>query len=243
MAQRRMFSPDIVKSDAFLDMPISTQALYFHLGMNADDDGFVSPRRVIREIGVADDDLKILIGKRFVLPFENGVVVIKHWKINNLVRKDWYKETQYVEQKSQLKTKENGAYSELVNEMLTKPKRIVDVGKVRLGKVRKEIPSTIVEEQGSKEVFGNEDIKWVLDTFKELMEFDSGGKKQQDRFMAKHLLNNYNREQIRGMMRYCATNEFAPRIGSVEKLWYKRGDIIAGILSLKNKTNGTIQSL
>ncbi len=128
-----MFSPDIVESDAFLDMPSSSQALYFHLGMNADDDGFVNPKRVMRMVGVSDDDLKVLIGKRFVLIFENGVIVIKHWKINNLVRKDWYKETQYIEQKKQLKIKENGAYTELVNEMLTV--RQHRLGKVRLGNI------------------------------------------------------------------------------------------------------------
>jgi hypothetical protein len=140
MAQRRMFSPDIVESDAFLDMPASSQALYFHLGMYADDDGFVNPKRIMRMMSASDDDLRVLSIKRFVLPFENGVVVIKHWRINNLVRKDWYKETQYLEQKSRLIVKDNGAYTELVNEstpnsLTVRPHRL---GKVRLGKVRLE---------------------------------------------------------------------------------------------------------
>ena len=131
-----MFSPAIVDSDAFLDMPVSSQALYFHLGMHADDDGFVNPKRIMRGIGVSEDDLKVLVAKRFVLPFENGVVVIKHWRINNLVRKDWYKETVYLEEKSRLIVKENGSYSESGNGSLTKsvtvrPRRL---GKVRLGK-------------------------------------------------------------------------------------------------------------
>lgn len=133
MAQRRMFSPDIVNSDAFLEMPPSTQALYFQLGMKADDDGFVNPKMVMRMMGSSDDELKVLLAKRFVLPFENGVIVIKHWKINNLVRKDWYKPTIYLEQKSKLLIKENGSYTldetqgrRLVNEPLTQ---------VRLGKV------------------------------------------------------------------------------------------------------------
>lgn len=125
MAQRRMFSPAIVESDAFLDMPTSSQALYFHLGMYADDDGFVNPKKIMRMIGSTDDDLRVIITKRFVLPFENGVVVIKHWRINNLLRKDWHKETQYLEQKNLLEIKENGSYTEknpltsLVNEPLT----------------------------------------------------------------------------------------------------------------------------
>jgi hypothetical protein len=122
MAQRRMFSPKITSSDAFLDMPISSQLLYFHLGMDADDDGFVNPKRIMRIIGVGDDDLKILLAKRFVLLFESGVIVIKHWKINNLIRKDWHHNTVYIEEKAQLQTKDNGAYTEKdksVNRLLT----------------------------------------------------------------------------------------------------------------------------
>ena len=133
MSARRMFSDKIVESDAFLDMPISTQALYFHLGMEADDDGFVNPKKVMRIIGASDDDLKVLASKRFVLPFENGVVVIKHWLINNMVRKDFYKETVYLEQKQQLRIKENKSYTENVNKMLTEPTH--RIGKDRIGKV------------------------------------------------------------------------------------------------------------
>lgn len=126
-----MFSPKIVCSDAFLDMPTSSRDLYFQLGMRADDDGFVNPRGVMRMIGASDDDLRVLISKRFVLPFESGVVVIKHWKMNNLVRKDWYQETVYIEEKNTLKTKPNGAYTEIVNISLTN--RQHRLGKVRLG--------------------------------------------------------------------------------------------------------------
>lgn len=140
MAQRRMFSPDIVDSDAFLDMPSGSQLLYFHLAMRADDDGFVSPKKVMRTIGSTDDELKVLIAKRFVLVFESGVVVIKHWLIHNLIRADRYKSTLYVEEKAQIKVKENKAYTETTiglqndNQMATQ----VRLGKVRLGKVREE---------------------------------------------------------------------------------------------------------
>lgn len=111
MAQRRMFSPDIVASDAFLDMPPSTQALYFQFGMRADDDGFVNPKFVMRMIGSTEDELKVLIAKKFVVPFDNGVIVIKHWRINNFIRKDRYKETVYLEQKNSLNVKQNGSYT------------------------------------------------------------------------------------------------------------------------------------
>lgn len=113
MAQRRMFSPAIVGSDAFLDMPTSSRELYFQLGMAADDDGFVNPKRIMRMVGASEDDLKVLLTKRFCLTFESGVIVIKHWKINNLIKLDRYKETMYVEEKRALKTKENGIYTEI----------------------------------------------------------------------------------------------------------------------------------
>jgi hypothetical protein len=109
-----MFAKTIIDSDAFVDMPLSTQALYFHLSMRADDDGFINnPKRIQRMIGCADDDLKLLIAKRFILPFDSGVVVIKHWKIHNYIQKDRYKETVYKDEKAQLMLKENGAYTEL----------------------------------------------------------------------------------------------------------------------------------
>lgn len=114
MAERRMFAKTIIDSDMFLDMPLSTQALYFHLSMRADDDGFINnPRKVQRMIGGSDDDLKVLILKRFILPFDSGVVVIKHWKIHNYIRNDRYKETVYKDERALLEVKENGAYTEV----------------------------------------------------------------------------------------------------------------------------------
>jgi len=107
--------------------------------MRADDDGFVgNPKKILRMVGGNDDDLKMLIAKRFVLIFNSGVIVIKHWRINNLIRKDWYRETVYLEEKNSLAIKDNGSYTEnanLVNENATKPPR--RLGKVRLGKDNK----------------------------------------------------------------------------------------------------------
>lgn len=112
MAERRMFAKTIIDSDAFLDMPLSSQALYFHLSMRADDDGFVNnPKKIQRMIGGSDDDLKLLIAKNFLIPFESGVVVIKHWKIHNYIRKDRYSETVYQEEKALLDVKDNGGYT------------------------------------------------------------------------------------------------------------------------------------
>lgn len=110
MANRRMFSLDVVDTDIFLDLPISSQALYFHLGMRADDDGFVSsPKRVTAMIGANQDDLKLLIAKGFVIVLEGGVVVIRHWKQNNYIQSDRHKDTIYQSQKAAL-TVNNGIY-------------------------------------------------------------------------------------------------------------------------------------
>ena len=111
-----MFAKTIIDSDAFIDMPLSTQALYFHLSMRGDDDGFINnPKKIQRMIGASDDDLKVLIMKRFIIPFESGIVVIKHWKIHNYIQKDRYKPTVYTEEKKLIDTKGNGAYTECIH--------------------------------------------------------------------------------------------------------------------------------
>ena len=107
-----MFAKSIIDSDAFLDMPLSAQCLYFHLAMRADDDGFINnPKKIQRMVGASEDDLKLLIAKRFIIVFDTGVVVIKHWRIHNYIQKDRYHETNYIEEKSRLSIKDNGAYT------------------------------------------------------------------------------------------------------------------------------------
>ena len=113
MAERRMFAKTIVLSDAFLDMPLGARCLYMTMGMLADDDGFVNaPKSIMRQCGATDDDLKVLIAKKFVLPFESGVIVIKHWRINNYLQKDRVQPTKYIDEMSMLTIDENGAYTQ-----------------------------------------------------------------------------------------------------------------------------------
>ena len=113
MAERRMFTKKITDSDPFTEMPLSAQALYFHLNMNADDDGFLNnPKKIQRSIGASEDDLKLLMAKRFILTFEKGIIVIKHWRMHNLLRKDRYTETQYIEEKDTLMLQKDGSYTE-----------------------------------------------------------------------------------------------------------------------------------
>ena len=117
MAEKRMFAQQIVNSDAFIEMPLSAQALYFHLSMKADDDGFINnPKTIQRMVGADDDDLNVLMEKNFVICFDSGVLVIKHWRINNYIRGDRKKTTAYSEEMALLTCKDNGAYT--LNESL-----------------------------------------------------------------------------------------------------------------------------
>lgn len=112
MAVKRMFSKKIIDSDAFLEMPLTTQALYFHLNMRADDDGFIgNPKTIQRLIRASEDDLKLLIVKGFLIPREHGVVVVKHWMIHNTIRKDRYSPTSFQDEGRGLCIKENGSYT------------------------------------------------------------------------------------------------------------------------------------
>lgn len=139
MAERRMFAKTIIDSDAFLDMSVTARLLYYDLSMRADDDGFVnSPKKIMRMIGASEDDLRMLAARKFIIPFENGVVVIKHWRIHNYIRKDRYNETTYSEQKELLELDENGSYRLIDNQRSTDGLPPVDqrLTQVRLGKDR-----------------------------------------------------------------------------------------------------------
>ena len=150
MAERRMFAKTIIDSDMFIDMPMSARLLYYDLAMRADDDGFVnSPKKIMRFVGASMDDMNVLIAKQFIIPFESGVVVIKHWKIHNYIQKDRYKATSYQAEKESL-TLKNGTYfiDDLPDVSNLDTECIQDVysldtqdrlGKDRLGKVRLEL--------------------------------------------------------------------------------------------------------
>ena len=170
MAERRMFAKTIIDSDMFLDMSLSTQALYFHLSMRADDDGFVNnPKKIQRMIGCGDDELKMLVAKKFIIPFESGICVIKHWRIHNYIRTDRYKETPYQEEKSQLILKDNNSYT-LSNEVTTVgiPSGVqhehqcetqVRLGKDRLGKDNNTI---------SKDIVSSTKVQAIIDSWNSL---------------------------------------------------------------------------
>lgn len=208
VARRRMFSSTIVENDVFLDMPLSTQALYFHLCMNADDDGFVSPKRIMRMVGANDDDLRVLIGKRYVLSFESGVVIVKHWQINNLIRKDRYHQTTYKDELKSLTTNNFGAYTEIdkittknpeltegVGKTATIGKPKVNRGKVRLGKVSISKTTTNVVE--AKASYGKPEINEMFEYWEQTVGYPISSQKQKNRNACNSLINRHKTEGVK----------------------------------------------
>lgn len=127
MAQKRMFDKTITNSDEFLEMPDSSQNLYFHLSMNADDDGFVNSwKSIMRMTGHKEDDLKVLIAKQFIIPFDSGVIVIRHWRINNYLRADRYVETKFKDELEQLELDDNLVYQRSTNGIHSIDKNSID---------------------------------------------------------------------------------------------------------------------
>lgn len=143
MAQKRMFDKTITNSDEFLDMPDSSQNLYFHLSMNADDDGFVNNwKSIMRMTGHKEDDLKVLVAKQFIIPFDSGVIVIRHWRINNYLRNDRYVETKFKDEKSKLSLDDN-----LVYQMATNGRHSIDKNRIEKNSIEEK---EIYKEKESK---------------------------------------------------------------------------------------------
>ena len=147
-----MFTKRITESDSFLDMPSSTQMLYFHFSMNADDDGFVNnPKKIQKMCGASDDDFKLLIAKSFIILFDSGIIVIKHWKMHNYIQADRYRPTDYVEEKSMLGIKSNKAYTFDVSKMDTECIQNGYIGKDSIGKVSID-KNSIVKDSKEKDI-------------------------------------------------------------------------------------------
>ena len=161
MAQRRMFNKQITNSDDFLEMPLSSQCLYFHLSMNADDDGFINNwKSIIKLTGAKEDDLKVLIAKQYILPFESGVLIIKHWRLNNYLRRDRYTTSNHQKELAKLTLDENMVYQMATNGLPLDDTDKIRLDKNRLDKIRKD-KSMREEKQFDdeiKEIFGDENV-------------------------------------------------------------------------------------
>lgn len=183
MAEKRMFAKSVIDSDLFLDMPLSTQALYFHLAMRADDDGFVdNPKKIARMIGANDDSLKLLCSKQFLIPFDTGVVVIRHWKLHNYIQKDRYKETIYQEEKKLLVLPKSGIYQTLDTECIQDVSNLDT--QIRLDKNRLDKISIDKSGKPQKHKFG--EFNHVLLTDAEYTKLcDEYGKEVADKYIQK----------------------------------------------------------
>jgi len=243
-----MFSLKIVDTDAFLEMPQTSQLLYFHLCMRADDDGFVSnPKKISKMISSGDDDMKVLTIKRFIIPFESGVIVIKHWRMHNLIRSDRYTETNYLKEKSKLTIKKNGSYTEINktkqdvipngNQMATQ----VRLGKDRLGKDSK-ISSK--EDTAEPTSYGNEDINKVISFLKEKLGGSPDGTIKQNRQFANLLLKRIKKEYpdkdapdvICSLIEIAMKDQFhAKNATSFKYLYYNFQKIVQSFKGNKNK--------
>lgn len=175
LAQKRMFTMKIVDSDAFLDMPATTQCLYFHLNMRADDDGFIgNPKRIMKITGASEDDLRLLIAKRFVLTFEDGVIVIKHWRMHNTLSRDRYTETSYIDEKRMLLLKENGSYSLASGNVIDDTKLIERSNRQTHNRRNKDATKTHAEKDNklivSKDTICQTDVRRVVQEWNKLQE-------------------------------------------------------------------------
>lgn len=247
MSKRRMFSQSIVENDVFLDMPLSSQALYLHLSMNADDYGFVSPKRIMRMIGANDDDLKILILKRYILTFDSGAIVIKHWHINNTIRKDRSQKTTYAKELETLTNNEYGAYTEIdkitttVIQLTDTDRQLTTSGKpndnqmatqirleeIRLDKIRLDESRVSKDTKGTtseKEIVKSRDIDTLFVAWKESVGYELKSNTRTNRDYASKIIRQYGLADAIRMVRgagLASEDRYAPRISNFSDLYRK----------------------
>lgn len=240
MSEKRMFSKSIVLSDAFLDMPPTTRCLYFTLSMLADDDGFVNaPKSIMRQAGCTEDDLKLLFVKKFVIPFESGIVVIKHWQINNYLRSDRYKPTKYIDEKAELIVEPNGAYKKIEQGELIPAPAVSETKEAEKPKSRK-VP--LAEREPKNEIEQVEKV--YLDNYAKL--YERGVLKIEkpvnnwsaSRKLVKDCISKYGVDTIVSAVKKSIDNKFA-----VSKGYVLTTILSAGVLSqLINATDGRIDN-
>ena len=226
-----MFSKDITGSDAFREMPPSSQALYFHLGMEADDDGFLDNYKgLMRAMSASTDDLNILLTKRFLVLFPSKVIVVKHWLINNTIRKDRYNETKHLEEKRALIVKENGSYTELSD---GKPSGNHTATQKRIEEDRKEEKSS-----ASAGTLGNE----VINLFKEINpSYESLFKRKPQHTAAEKLVALHGFERIEKVVHFLAQqrgSKYCPSITTPTQLEDKWAALENYAVGLKKETKG-----
>jgi hypothetical protein len=244
-------------------MPHEAQALYFHLCLNADDDGVVEAYTIIKTTGANEDVFRVLVAKGFVVPLnDDDVAYILDWQEHNKLRSDRKIDSIYKE--LLVKIMPEVRLLQARNRVDRPPKE--DMGRPRdnhgtaqysIGKEsvvedsRVKVTTTNVveaepmEKKVEKEIYGKPEINAVLDTFQKVFKHDSMGTKQKDRICAKHLTGKFSNDQILAMMVFCRDNQYAPQVGSVTDLWNARSKIVAGIrkFSTEKKQEKTIREI
>lgn len=248
---KRMFNQKIMQDDVFLDMPMTSQALYLHLNLSADDDGFVSPRKIMRMIGAGDDDLKILVAKRYVLAFPSGVVAIKHWKIHNKIRRERHVVTLYKKELKSLTLNEYDAYTEIdkisavVDKLSTTvPKLTEEVrqvsdkcqtsvrqmsAEVRLGKVRLGKDSNTTNVVLAKPKTASQDINRMFEIWEEVVGYRIQSRVKANRFACSNLLKKHGMDKLSQLINGVAqaqSEKYAPNITDFCSLQQKLTDLI-----------------
>lgn len=212
MAERRMFAKSIIDSDMFLDMPLSAQALYFHLSMRADDDGFINnPKRVQRMIGANDDDFKLLIAKQFIIPFDSGIVVIKHWRLHNYIQKDRYKPTIYTEEKAALSLAD-GVYTDCIHDVSKMDTQV----RLEVGKSRDRLVCCTDDSEGKIQQDVEKPVEKMLKTTKNDNNTQTYGKYKNV------FLTEYQYSELCGIYGKNTIDEYADRISCYIKDNHKR---------------------
>jgi hypothetical protein len=220
-----MFSLQIVDTDAFLEMPMTSQLLYFHLAMRADDEGFVgNPKRIVKMVGSNDDDFKVLIAKRFLLAFESGVVVIKHWLIHNTIRMDRFAPTKYNEEKNGLIVKENKSYTELATSRQPNGNQLATQVKLSKDKLSKDkISNTAVVPTADNP------INKIFDIFYKINPNLKWGNTTQ-RKAVEEMIKQHGEEKITKMAQYAVSihgQPFSPTITTPYQLQLKMSELVA----------------
>ena len=221
MAERRMFAKTIIDSDAFLDMPLSSQSLYFHLSMRGDDEGFVNnPKKIQRMIGATDDDMRILISKNFIIAFETGIIVIKHWKIHNYIRGDRLQPTVYAEERANLELKDNGTYTladKPVDGCQSDVSRLTD-------KCQSDVSQVSAQDSIGKDSIGKNNI-YVDSDFEYLWSLypKKDGKKNAKTAYTRAVKNGVTKEQVEdGIRRYIRYIEITKQYVKNGSTWFNQ---------------------
>ena len=225
-----MFSLSVVDTDKFLEMPVSARLLYYELGMRADDDGFVDNwKKILIFTGLKEDDLKILIAKQFIIPFESGVIVIKHWRMNNYLQKDRTKPTIYQEELNKLGLDENNVYNLYTNCIHSIDKNSIDKNSIDKNSIDKESISNDIPKKVEKKYFESLKVNTLFNEFLELRKKIKAVNSERAINALVNKLNNYDEDTQYKMIENSIVNSWKD-VYELKEQKTKRKDVVLDTL-------------